>query len=63
MLKLDFSCEIKRPVEEVFAYLTDPAKVPEWNPAVLQCREEPSGPVQVGSKLHKVSRILGRRFE
>ena len=63
MLKLDFSCEIKRPVDDVFAYLTDPAKVPEWNPAVLQCREEPSGPVQVGSMLHMVSRILGRRFE
>jgi uncharacterized protein YndB with AHSA1/START domain len=63
MLKLEISSEIKRPVEDVFAYLTDPAKVPEWNPAVLECRAEPSGPIQVGSKLHMVSRILGRRFE
>lgn len=63
MLKMEFSVEIKRPVDEVFAYLTDPANLPEWNPAVLQCRAEPSGPVRVGSKLRMVSRILGRRFE
>jgi uncharacterized protein YndB with AHSA1/START domain len=63
MLKLEVSCEIKRPVEEVFAYLTDPAKTPEWNSAVLECRAEPQGPLHVGSKLYIVSRILGRRIE
>jgi uncharacterized protein YndB with AHSA1/START domain len=63
MLKLEVSSEIKRPVEEVFAYWTDPAAVPEWNSAVLECRAEPPGPLRVGSKMHTVGSILGRRLE
>lgn len=63
MLKMELSVEIKRPVEEVFAYLTDPAKEPEWNSAVLECRADPPGPIGVGSKIHIVSSILGRRTE
>ena len=63
MLKMEFSVEIKRPVEEVFAYLTDPAMEPEWNSAVLECRADQPGPIRVGSKIHIVGRILGRRSE
>ena len=63
MLKMEFSVEIKRPVEEVFAYLTDPAKETEWNSAVLECRGDPPGPIQVGSKIHIVGSILGHRTE
>ena len=63
MLKMEMSVEIRRPVEEVFAYLTDPATAPEWNSAVLECRAEPPGPIRVGSKIHIVGRILGRRIE
>jgi uncharacterized protein YndB with AHSA1/START domain len=63
MLKLEIGSEIKRPVEEVFAYWTDPTTIPEWNPAVLECRAEPPGPLRVGSKMHTVGSILGRRWE
>ena len=63
MLKMEFSVEIKRPVEEVFAYLTDPANETEWNSAVLECRAETPGPIRVGSKIHVLSSILGRRSE
>jgi uncharacterized protein YndB with AHSA1/START domain len=63
MLKFEIGSEIKRPVEEVFAYLTDPTTVPEWNSSVLECRAEPAGPLRVGSKMHTVGSILGRRLE
>src|SRR5260370_19552529 len=63
MWKLEISREIKRPVEEVFASVTDPANAPEWNSAVLECSSEPPGPTRVGSKFRIVSRILGRRIE
>ena len=63
MLKLEISCEIRRPVEEVFAYATDPAKTPEWKSGVLECRVDPPGPIRVGSKIHTVLRFLGRRIE
>jgi len=63
MLKLEISCEIKRPVEEVFAYATDPAKTAEWKTSVLESRAEPVGPLRVGTQIHTVMRLLGRRIE
>ena len=63
MLKVEISCEIRRPVEEVFAYATDPAKTPEWKTSVLESRADPPGPLRVGSKIHTVMRFLGRRIE
>jgi uncharacterized protein YndB with AHSA1/START domain len=63
VLKIESSREIKRPVEEVFAYATDPAKAREWRPAVLECRAEPPGPVRVGTRIHTVLMFLGRRIE
>jgi uncharacterized protein YndB with AHSA1/START domain len=46
MLKVEISCEIRRPVEEVFAYATDPAKTPEWKTPCLnpeRTRQVPYG--------------------
>ncbi len=63
MLKVEISCEIRRPVEEVFAYATDPAKTPEWKTSVLESRAEPVGPMRVGTQIHTVMRLLGRRIE
>ena len=63
MLKVEISCEIRRPVEEVFAYATDPAKTPEWKTSVLESRADPPGPLRVGSKIHTVMRFVGRRIE
>jgi len=63
VLKVEISGEIERPVEEVFAYATDPAKAPEWRSGVIECRADPPGPVRVGSKIHTVLRFLGRRIE
>jgi uncharacterized protein YndB with AHSA1/START domain len=63
VLKVEISGEIKRPVEEVFAYATDPAKAPEWRSGVLECRADPPGAMRVGSKIHTVLRFLGRRIE
>ncbi len=63
MLKVEISCEIRRPVEDVFAYATDPAKTPEWKTSVFESRAEPVGPMRVGTKIHTVMRLLGRRIE
>ena len=63
MLKVEIRGEIKRRVEEVFAYGTDPAKAREWRPGVLECRVDPPGLIRVGSKIHTVLRFLGRRIE
>lgn len=47
----------------MFAYATDPAKTPEWKTSVLESRAEPVGPMRVGTKIHTVMRLLGRRIE
>ena len=39
MASIEQSISIKAPVEKVFEYLSDPAKMPEWHPSVLSVRD------------------------
>lgn len=43
---------INRPVEEVFAFFTDPSNEPAWRTHVKEIT--PTGPVGVGSRIHQV---------
>jgi hypothetical protein len=54
---------IQRAVRDVFTYMVDFQHEPEWNPLVLAAMQTSTGPVQVGTTFHDVSRILGRRLE
>src|SRR5215207_10512200 len=54
------SIEIARPPEEVFAYLMDPSRLPEWQESLVSARAEGGGPPAVGSKLITTRRV-GRR--
>jgi uncharacterized membrane protein len=49
------SIEIDRPAEEVFAYATDPAKFPLWQPDVVRVQVEGS---EVGSRF-TTTRMIG----
>src|SRR5215211_4213474 len=51
------SIEISRRPEDVFAYVTDPSRLPEWQESVVSARAE--GPVGVGCKAI-VTRRVGR---
>jgi uncharacterized protein YndB with AHSA1/START domain len=51
--------EIARPPEEVFAYVTDPARLAEWQEGVVSSRMEGTGPVAVGTRA-SVTRRVGR---
>ncbi len=63
MIRFEFTVVVNRPVEEVFAYLTDPEKLPEWQSMVLEARQESPDPMTKGSRLTDVRKFLGRRFE
>ena len=63
MAKIEFSVDVQRPVEEVFAYLTDPANLPEWQAGAIEGRLEGTGPIAKGARLHETRKLLGRRFE
>ncbi len=47
MVKFEAAVEINRPIDEVFAYLDDPTKTPEWNSLVEESRSSET-PVRRG---------------
>jgi uncharacterized protein YndB with AHSA1/START domain len=51
------SIEIARPPEEVYAYVTDPERFPEWQDDVLRVRVEGGRPPGVGTRFTTTRRI------
>lgn len=58
MAPLTSSTEIARPAKDVFDYVTDPSRFPEWQRGVVAGGMH-SGPVQVGSLCTNTRRIGG----
>src|SRR6266849_9215410 len=61
MFTIQQSVTIARPVEEVFAFLADPASIPRWRPDVLEARS--GGPLQAGSEFDEVLNFGGRKTQ
>src|SRR6202162_4966927 len=62
MVKFEISTHINRPVAEVFKYLADPTKLPEWNSVVEEATPSET-PVRLGTKIQTRARFLGRKIE
>lgn len=62
MVKFEISTHINRPIAEVFKYMSDPTKLPEWN-AVVEEATPSEIPVKVGTKIQTRARFLGRKIE
>jgi len=54
---------INRPVAEVFAYVSDLASGPEWQPGLVEVRRITEGPKGVGTQYNGVRKFMGRRME
>ena len=52
MIDRSDSITINRPVEEVFAYVTDTTNDPAWHTDILEVRKTSEGPVGMGTKWH-----------
>ena len=63
MVRAEESVVVQRPIDEVFGYLTDPAKIPEWQASALEARLESEGPMRAGSRAVEKRKFLGRRME
>jgi uncharacterized protein YndB with AHSA1/START domain len=50
MAPITVSIEVNRPIEEVFAYATDPSRFSEWQKGVVGGHMESSGATQVGDR-------------
>ena len=57
-----FACSvtINRPIEEVFAVLTDPTRSPEWSSHAIRGELLTEGPPRVGSRRRTVVKGFGR---
>jgi uncharacterized protein YndB with AHSA1/START domain len=53
------SIEISRSPEDVFSYVTDPSRLPEWQESVVSVRRGDDAPIAVGSRA-VVTRRVGR---
>lgn len=62
-MKLTRSFTVRPAPDVVRAYLLDFAHAEEWDPGTQSCERLDTGPVQLGSRWHNVSRFLGRTVE
>lgn len=51
MIDFTIEIEIARPPEQVFAYVTDPAKLPTWQTNTISA--VPDGPLRLGSMIRE----------
>jgi uncharacterized protein YndB with AHSA1/START domain len=54
---------IARPIEDVFAFLSDLENIPKWNYAIVETRKVSEGPVGVGTVYHQVRSVPSRSEE
>jgi carbon monoxide dehydrogenase subunit G len=62
MATFENTVTIRRPVQDVFAFLADFGNVPAWNYAIVETRKTSPGPVGVGTTYRQV-RSIPRRSE
>lgn len=63
MLKIEISAVINRPVEEVFAVVSNLENNPKWSSTFLEVKKTSQGPIGVGTTWRAVQAFLGQRIE
>ena len=62
-IREELSVVIDRPMEEVFAFATEPENEPLWQSTSLETEQTSGGPVGVGTTFRNTSKFLGRRID
>jgi uncharacterized membrane protein len=60
-IKVEHSIFVKRPVEEVFAYTSNPQNQTEWQDGLV--RVEGDSQIALGAKTTEVRKVMGREME
>ena len=60
-IRIEHSLLINRPVEEVFAYSSDPLKQTEWQDGLVRVKAD--SPMAIGSVTTEVRKVMGRELE
>ena len=61
MIKAEQTVVIDRPIEEVFAYVTDQTNTPYWQAGLVEVQRTTAGPIGVGTKHTFVRNFMGRQ--
>ena len=59
MSRIEESVEIKRPIDEVFAYTTDAKSWPKWQSILPKAEQTSQGPVSVGTTFKGTVHMMG----
>ena len=60
-IKIEHSIVINRPVDEVFAYTSNPLKQVEWQGGLI--RVDADSPMAIGTATTEVRKVMGREME
>jgi uncharacterized protein YndB with AHSA1/START domain len=63
MMTVEGEIVINRPVEVVFAAITDIPNLPRWQTGLVESRQTTPGPVGVGTRYVGVRTVMGQRLE
>ncbi len=63
MIRIEHSTVIRRPVEDVFAVVSDVEGWPRWNKTAREARQTSPGPVGLGTTFTLAGTLLGRAVE
>jgi len=63
MIKIEKDLIIKRPIAEVFAFMTNSENDPQWQSGIEEVRKTSEGPIGVGTTFIEVNQMMGRRIE
>jgi carbon monoxide dehydrogenase subunit G len=61
-VRIDDELHINREPAEVFAFMSDPAKLSTWQPTTVAVRRQRQGPLVVGERFEEVHKALGREL-
>jgi carbon monoxide dehydrogenase subunit G len=63
MYQFEKTIDIDRPQQEVFDFLSDLSNDTKWRDSAVSSELQSEGPMGVGSKIHSVDKIMGRKIE
>ncbi len=62
MIKVEHSTVINRPLNEVFDFVVDPSKEPEWQDGVIEAGFSPGSAPGVGAEVFEKRKFMGREM-
>jgi uncharacterized protein YndB with AHSA1/START domain len=62
-MHIEQTIDIDRPPEDVFAYMTDTAKLSSWQQSTVEVLRDREGPLTEGERFREVHAALGRRLQ